>query len=206
MGGDYLPAEMDKKKIDSVMERSESVKYARSKDMEIFGPWATDYEEMAKKTVIRQAFKMWPKTKELEKLENAVHLSNENEGFETIKTEPNIGFSPERKEYFDSLIEKSDAIGMYCLQEDISESEFQSLYHSFKKGSKGKYQKIVDSLIHSGLNQISDYELSLYDALRSGDDVAVSESLDGLTEDQSKFVVSMLDQESCQIYNEMMRA
>ncbi len=56
--GDYLTTDMDMAQIESVRDRSEAWKANKS------GPWATDFKEMARKTVVRNAFKMWPRTDE----------------------------------------------------------------------------------------------------------------------------------------------
>ena len=112
--GDYLTEFMDIQKIYSVMERSEAVKKWRAEGEQAGkgGPWITDFEEMAKKTVIRNAFKMWPKWATTDQLAQAVHLSNENEGFEPINdTGPDIeSYNAEQKVYFDSMIEKKRCI------------------------------------------------------------------------------------------------
>jgi len=45
---------------------------------------------MALKTVIRQAFKTWPKTEKLDRMAQAIELSNNNEGFEPLVTSPEM--------------------------------------------------------------------------------------------------------------------
>lgn len=77
--GDYLTTCMSRDDIDSIMNRSQSVKSGKS------SPWKTDYGEMAKKTVVKRAYKYWPKT---ERLEQAVHYLN---------TEANEGLAPTGK-------------------------------------------------------------------------------------------------------------
>lgn len=47
---------MSKEEIDNISRRSESLKAGKS------SPWVTDYEEMAKKTILNRAFKSLPKT------------------------------------------------------------------------------------------------------------------------------------------------
>ena len=58
---------------------------------------------------------------------------------------------------------------MYALQAGVGESVFTSLYHSFEKGTKGKFQKIVDELLSNGHGQYLDYENMVADAKRDGD-------------------------------------
>lgn len=69
--GDYLTDCMSKDEIDSIMNRSQSVKSGKS------SPWKTDYGEMAKKTVVKRAYKYWPKT---DRLDKAIHHLNTDSG------------------------------------------------------------------------------------------------------------------------------
>ncbi|AXF52917.1 MAG: recombination and repair protein RecT [Bacteriophage sp.] len=69
--GDYLTACMSKGDIDAIKNRSESVKAGKS------SPWDTDYGEMAKKTVVKRAYKYWPKS---ERLDQAIHHLNTEGG------------------------------------------------------------------------------------------------------------------------------
>lgn len=69
--GDYLTDCMSKDEIDAIMKRSESVKAGKS------SPWETDYGEMAKKTVVKRAYKYWPKS---ERLDKAIHHLNTDGG------------------------------------------------------------------------------------------------------------------------------
>lgn len=73
--GDYLTDCMSKDEIDSIMKRSTAYKSGKA------CPWTTDYTEMAKKTVIKRAYKMWPKT---ERLATAIDVLNRenDEGIE----------------------------------------------------------------------------------------------------------------------------
>jgi recombination protein RecT len=76
--GDYLTTTMSIDEVNGIRERSESWKRNQS------GPWKTDPGEMTKKTVIKRAYKLWPKT---ERLEEAIHYLNTDGG-------EGLGFAP----------------------------------------------------------------------------------------------------------------
>ncbi len=68
--GDYLTTTMTLQEIEAIKQRSESGKKGA-------GPWKTDFNEMAKKTVIKRAYKLWPKT---DRLDAAIHHLNTDAG------------------------------------------------------------------------------------------------------------------------------
>lgn len=69
--GDYLTHAMPIRKIFDIRDRSSAYKKKS-------GPWISDEEEMIKKTVIKQAAKMWPRR---DRLDAAVHnLNTDGEG------------------------------------------------------------------------------------------------------------------------------
>lgn len=78
--GDYLTHTMAIADVWSIRDRSELYKRKKS------GPWATDEQEMIKKTCVKQAAKYWPRR---DRLDSAVHHMN-TEGGEGIilDTEP----------------------------------------------------------------------------------------------------------------------
>ena len=82
--GDYLTTCMSRDDIDGIMNRSQSVKSGKS------SPWKTDYGEMAKKTVVKRAYKYWPKT---DRLDRAIHHLNTDggEGLAVLANEPKGG-------------------------------------------------------------------------------------------------------------------
>lgn len=68
---DYLTHTMPINDILAIRDRSSAYKAYLSK--KVTCPWVTDFEEMAKKTVIKQASKLWPKNK---RLDTAIHYMN----------------------------------------------------------------------------------------------------------------------------------
>jgi len=69
--GDYLTDCMSVDEINAIKNRSESVKAGKS------SPWDTDYGEMSKKTVVKRAYKYWPKS---DRLDQAIHHLNTESG------------------------------------------------------------------------------------------------------------------------------
>lgn len=69
--GDYLTETMSRDEIDGIMQRSQSVKSGKS------SPWKSDWGEMARKTVVKRAYKYWPKT---DRLDQAIHHLNTDSG------------------------------------------------------------------------------------------------------------------------------
>ena len=69
--GDYLTDVMSTDEINAIRDRSSAWKAWLEKKRSC--PWVTDWTEMAKKTVVKRASKMWPKT---ERLDSAIHHLN----------------------------------------------------------------------------------------------------------------------------------
>ncbi len=189
--GDYLSEIMTEEEINAIRDKSESWKKNKS------GPWADFYLEQAKKTVVRRAYKMWPRSDGMERLAQAVDLSNENEGFEQIVSAPEVkDFTGWQKTYFDQLIENNDALGMYVFKQSMcgndasgsGASVFISLTNSFPKGEKGKYQTLVNELTKQGENQYQDISSTLEAYASNGDDLGLNETLDDLSQEVIDYI------------------
>ncbi|MES2367725.1 MAG: recombinase RecT [Pseudomonadota bacterium] len=192
-GGDYLTDIMPAEDVNSIMARSEAYKAFKEKNKGNGGPWVSDFIEMAKKSVVRRAFKMWPKTAESERLENAIMLSNDNEGFAPIITSPALGqYSADQKGLFDQLISKSDALEMFVFTKTLDEAVFSNLYHSFEKGQKGKYQRIVDDLVQKGFAQMRDIAEQINELAENGEETAIAEAVQGFSNDALEHLVGLV--------------
>lgn len=197
--GDYLIEIMRIDEIKDIMERSESVKYFRKNN---YGqsPWFTDFMQQAYKTVIRRAYKLWPKSDGSDRADIAVQLSNENEGFEPIVSSPEVStFTADQKNYFDQLIEKGNALGMYVFAQSFNLTDgsgdgasiWISLMHSFERGKKGKYGEIVRNLRETGDGIFTDY-LSEIEASLGNADETVEQLIEELDNDTIKLIESRL--------------
>jgi recombination protein RecT len=178
--GDFLTKFINKERLDDIRGRSETWKKYQK------GTWLTDQEEMIMKATMRTSFKTWPKTgsHHFERLEQAVHLSDQNEGFEPIVTSPEIrNFTGDQKSMLDQLITNNDSIGMYCFMTSLPEGVQTSLRHSFPKGEKGKYAKLLDELQASGRAQMVDIRATVEESSQSGDDLAVKELLEDISQE-----------------------
>jgi recombination protein RecT len=69
--GEFLSTVMSKAECDSIRDKSSQASKS--------GPWQTFPEEMMKKTVIKRASKLWPKS---ERLDTAVDVLNQHEGID----------------------------------------------------------------------------------------------------------------------------
>lgn len=189
VNGAYLTTEMSKSEIDAIMKRSEAGKRG-------YGPWFSDYIQMALKTVIRQAFKMWPKTETLDRMAAAVELSNQNEEFEPLTSAPDLQqYSEEQKKYFDQLIERSDAIGMFCFIQQVGPGIYMSLYNSFSKDIT-KYKRIIGDLERSGSAQAQECQEEVEAAARLEDDLGVNEVLGDLSQEAVSYITEHTDDDT----------
>lgn len=112
--GDYLTHTMTIEEINSIKNRSEPVKAGKS------SPWLTDFNEMAKKTVVKQAHKYWPRR---ERLDNAIHYMDTDGGEGIVQGERDITPCSERQ--------LSDISALLAL----TGKDWDGLTPKFKKGA-----------------------------------------------------------------------
>lgn len=134
--GDFLSAVMKKEDCDAIRDRA----------MSKTGPWMTDYEEMAKKTVIKRASKLWPKS---ERLISAVDIINEHEGID-FESENNPADPPPQIDYAEK-----DA-----LVKEVAE-------YIFKKTSTMSDAEKAQFLISAGVKSSGDLKRMSIDKLKN---------------------------------------
>lgn len=78
--GDYLTETMTIDEICQIRDRSVSYKSYKSKGS--MTPWVTDFTEMAKKTVVKRAAKLWPKSERTVRLDTAIFEENQLNGID----------------------------------------------------------------------------------------------------------------------------
>lgn len=200
--GDYLTTTMSAEDVNGIRDRSESWKAYKAGKVKSGGPWQSDFIEQAKKTVVRRAFKMWPRT-DNKKLTHAVQLSNDNEGFEPILSAPSMGeYTATQKEFFDGLIQSADAWGMFILNKTLDRQSFTNLYHSFEKGQKGKYQKVIDQLMKEGGEKFQNTVADIEAVCSSGDESGLQEIIDEMNQDELQVILNSITRESVIFINE----
>lgn len=125
--GDYLTHTMTMTDIYAIRDRSQSWKSGKS------SPWKTDENEMAKKTVIKQAYKYWPKTSPM--LDSAIHYLNTvgGEGLDEIQRQTRLtaidaAESAKRKQKEQSHINVDDLVARL---EPIAEQGVEAYQQAF---------------------------------------------------------------------------
>lgn len=196
--GDYLTTTMNAEAIYKIRDKSEQ--YKRSKS----GPWVDHFEEQAKKTVVRNAFKMWPKGEHMERLEQAVQLSNDNEGFEPFVTAPNLNsYTVEQKKFFDQLISQSDHIELFLFMRSLDWGVKDSLFNSFEKGTITRYKQIVRELEAKGAATLNDCVAEINSNAEAGDDSGIKEIIEGLSKDAIQYLKDYCAPEAAAMIREL---
>lgn len=200
-GDDFLTTIMPMHEILSIRDRSEAWKRKVEAESQgkvgYGGPWETDFAEQVKKTVIRRGFKTWPKTDTLERLEMAVHMSSENEGFEPIINNPPLSdYTAQQKEHFDHMISKGLAVEMFLFSRSIDEGTFNNLWHSFERGHKGKYQAIAKDLMEKGSAKLRDIVDAINERASAGDDLGVMENVEGSSDAEYEYIMDHVSAEA----------
>ncbi|AWX00858.1 DNA recombinase [Enterobacter hormaechei] len=136
--GDYLTEEMSLAEIKSV----EATSKAKN------GPWKTFWEEMARKTIVKRASKYWPKA---QRLDNAIHLLNEDEGMHQEPVMPHKSEEDIREDERKRQQEVIERVQVLCDEMAKADTLFDlkiKFQEAFKLTMGMKLQQDVQAIYH----------------------------------------------------------
>ncbi|BBT89413.1 hypothetical protein WP8W19C02_10330 [Enterobacter cloacae] len=136
--GDYLTEEMSLAEIKTV----EATSKAKN------GPWKTFWEEMARKTIVKRASKYWPKA---QRLDNAIHLLNEDEGIHQEPVMPHKSEEDIREDERRRQQQVIERVQVLCDEMAKAETLFDlkiKFQEAFKLTMGMKLQQNVQAIYH----------------------------------------------------------
>jgi len=179
--GEYMTEVMKVDEINKIRDTSKASKN---------GPWVNWYEEMAKKTILKRAFKQWPQAScskaGRDRLETAINASHEAEG---------TAYTLEEHAEYMNLFNAGNGLEFYLMRRRTVEDVWNALYNSFEKGAKVKNKAIADDLEKSGIDTILEYVNLVQDFCGLQDPGAAAETVQELGDEELKLVTEQLNQE-----------
>lgn len=121
--------------------------------------------------------------------------------------EQHHSFTEKQKKYFDGLIEKGDALALYCLKETLVDGDGSSsgasiwldLCGSFPKGEKGKKADLIRALVDAGKVKFDEVSDILDDYASKDDSAGIEEVMSELSELEKKIVIKKLNPQTAEI-------
>jgi len=160
--GDYLVDIMNKEELNKIRD------CAMTKAV-----WDKWPDEMAKKAVIKRASKQWPRTDKSSRLNKAIEVINEVEGFD-----PNYTiYTDEQKKHFDYLIEKEDSYNYIMFIKSLDQEIETALFNSFEKGFKTKNKEKCRKMNADGHEILNDLLEKMDSYCRADDSFGVAETV-----------------------------
>ena len=185
--GDTLVDVMPVDEINKVRDTSKAYRNGK-------GPWVDWYEEMAKKTLVKRAYKSWPQTENRERLDRAIQVLNEHEG---------TSYTLEQQAEYLGYIRSEDALSFYLMRKRLPDHVWISLYNSGEKGQKVKLKEAAIDLEKKGVSIFNEVIASTHDAATSGDRSAMEEIIGELSESELNEMLPHMSQESQSMIEEI---
>jgi recombination protein RecT len=175
--GDYLVTHMTIAEIHQV--RNTSMAYKKNS-----GPWVQWFGEMAKKTLIKRAYKSWPQTDaRAHTLDRAVAILNEHEG---------TAYSIDEQNEYMALLRSDDALGYYMHCKQMDETKYIALYNSFAPGEKVKTKARADEMWKAGQEKFDSTLLDITALIESDDTSGIAEMREEFNERDWKMLTDSL--------------
>jgi len=159
------------------------------------GPWAGKWAgEMAKKTLIKRAYKSWPQSGGLARIEEAINILNQHEGLESLDTGEveYLQHSKEQANTFHELL-KGDPVDYVLWWRELDDMIKISLYNSFPKGDKTKGKQLCKAIEDKGWATYRDMLDALTEACEGEDTTGAAEILEEANEAQRAALIESLD-------------
>lgn len=188
--GEYMIEVMSVDEIHKVRNTSKAYKSGK-------GPWVDWPEEMAKKTLIKRAYKSWPQTENRARLDSAVEVLNQHEG--TAYTIDQHG------EYLE-LLRNEDALGFYLMRRNVGDTIWTALYNSGEKGQKVKLKQEAAELEKAGIEQFNAVRDAIAEAVEQKDATGLQEVVDELSPAELDGILPELTEEQQQAVTAMKEA
>jgi recombination protein RecT len=176
--GDVMVETMSAAEINKVRDTSKAFKKGG-------GPWIDWPEEMAKKTIIKRAYKSWPQTPARRRLDSAVEALHETEG---------TRYTIEQHERFMKALHDEDEMAFFQLRHEVGTDTWCALFNSFPKGQKTKQKDAARQLEKKGAEQVLQTESDLQSCLDAEDPQGVYEVLSELNSAEREFILGRFEQ------------
>lgn len=179
--GEYLTEVMCIDDIHKIRDTSKAFKKGG-------GPWVDWPDEMAKKTILKRAYKQWPQTPNRRRIDDAVSILNETEG---------TAYSIEQHTEYMASLQSQDELALWLFTRKTPEHVILALYNSFDKGQKSANKKLHADLEKAGLKRAYEIADDLIACIDCDDANGVLEITNELGDD-AQYIIELMSTEHAQ--------
>ena len=158
------------------------------------GPWVDWPDEMAKKTIIKRAYKSWPQSTGRGRLDRAVEVLNQSEG---------TAYTIEQHTRYMEALKSEDALGFYELRHEVGTDAWAALFNSFPKGEKTRNKEKARDLEMKASGIIQDYISAIEERAEQDDSHGVSELISELPKRSVIIILDQVNDKAREIANDL---